>query len=179
MDREKKQASNAHLDSVRKAWLLVIPAIIAIIGSAAFTGIWLASHSRASSSLIEIQSRITSPDKLLLANIRHNARNIYLQLLQAQINPKSDPNRIEQLSKRLDELEFQEGEIMHRYDSSYVSIRPSAMEVLFEILAEMPYPIIFTISLVVGILFFVTVRYAALLIISKRYPPSSDYVREV
>lgn len=179
MDREKKRVSSAHLDSIRKAWLLVIPAIIAIISSATFTGIWLASHSRASSSLIAIQSRITSPDKLLLAKIRDNSRNIYLQLLQAQINPKSDPDRVERLSKKLDELEFEEGKIMHRYNSSYVSIRPSAMEVFFEIIAEMPYPIIFTISLVLGIFFFVAARYVALFIISKRYPPSSDYVREV
>jgi hypothetical protein len=177
MDKEKKRVSNVHLSAIRRTWLLVIPAIIAIIGLAAFTSILLTSSR--SNSMIEIQDKISSLDRGLLNDIRGNFRSTYLQLLQAQINPESDPDRIEQLAKRLDELALQEGEIIHEYDPSYVSTSPSAMEVSFGILAEMPYPIIFTISLAWGILLFIIVRYIALLIISKRYSSDSDYVREV
>jgi hypothetical protein len=175
MDKEKEQVGNTHLSSIRKAWLLVIPIIVAIIGSAAFISIWLSSQSN---SLAEIQDQITFPDRLLLNDIQRDFRSTYLQLLQARINSESDPSRVEQLTKRLDELALQEGEIMREYDPSYVSAWPSAAEVFFEILAEMPYPMIFTLSLALGILLFTVVRYAALLIINKRYS-SSDYVREV
>lgn len=178
MDREKKQISTAHLDNIRKAWSLVIPVIIAIIGAAVFTSMWLMAQSRLNASVEKIQSQMTSADKRLLTEIRRNSRHTYLQLLQSQINPESDPDEVTQLGKELDKLQLQEREIIHRYDPSYVSVQPSVMEAIFETLALMPDPVMYTISLGVGILLFVIARYTALFVISKRYLPS-DYVREV
>ncbi|BAW80435.1 hypothetical conserved protein [Candidatus Nitrosoglobus terrae] len=179
MDIDKKQITDAHLDNIRRAWLLVIPAIIAIISSAVFTGIWLTAHSRADASWAKIADRINASDRFLLANIQRDSRSIYLQLLRSQISPQSDASGVESLIKELDELELRERDIMRRYDPSYVSIRPSAKEVVFQIMTEMPYPILFTISLGLGIFLFVIARYIALIIMNRRYPPFSNYTREV
>lgn len=174
MDREKKRVSEAQMGSIMKAWLLVIPAIVAIAGSVMFTGIWLASQSDSS---VAIHSQISNIDRSLLNDIRGNFRGTYLEFLRAKVDPGTDAESLEQLSKRLDELVLQEREVIARYDPSYVVTRPSALEVLFDILAKMPYPIVFTISLVLGISLFVLTRYTALFIINRRY--SSDYVKEV
>lgn len=178
MDREKKKISTAHLDNIKKTWSLVIPVIIAIIGAAVFTSMWLMAQSRLNASVEKIQSQMTSADKRLLTEIRRNSRHTYLQLLQSQINPESDPDKVTQLGKELDKLQLQEREIIYQYDPSYVSVQPSVMEAIFETLALMPNPVMYTLSLGVGILLFAIARHTALFVISKRYLPS-DYVREV
>ncbi|QBQ55375.1 hypothetical protein [Nitrosococcus wardiae] len=176
MDRKKKRVSDSQLSTIMKTWLLVIPAVIAIMGIVTFTGVWLSSQSKTSGS---IYGQITSIDRSLLNDIRGNFRNTYLQFLQAKVDPGADAERVEQLNKRLDELALQEGEIIRKYDPTYVTSRSSTLETLLEILADVPYPIVFTISLVVGIFIFVVIRYTALFIISRRYTSSSDYVKEV
>ncbi|KFI22462.1 hypothetical protein [Nitrosococcus oceani] len=174
MDRKKKSISSADLSKLMRMWLLIIPMIVAIIGSATLTSMWLASRSDSSTT---IHSRITDIDKDLLNNIGRDFRNTYLQFLRVKINPGSDPERVEQLDERLTELMFQEREIIQKYDPFYATERPSTMEILFEIIAEVPYPIVFTIAVVVGIFLFLITRYLALFIIMRRYTPS--YVKEV
>lgn len=174
MDRKKKQVSGAHLSKIMKAWLLIIPIIVAIIGSATLTSMWLASRSNYSAT---IYSRTTTIDSALLNDIGRDFRSTYLQFLKAKIHPEFDPERVEQLDERLNELALQERRIIQKYDPFYVSTRPSTVEILFEIIAELPYPIVFTIALMVGIFLFVITRYLARFIIMRRYSPS--YVKEV
>jgi hypothetical protein len=174
MDRDKQRLSKEQFNSMTKTWLLVVPLIVGIMGSAIITSLWLVSRSQASP---ETSYQVSSVDKSLLDNIRSSFRSTYLQFLQARIDPESELEEAESLEQRLRELVLEERRIISKYDSDLSSDWPSATELFMEILLEMPYPIMFTISLVLAILLFVVARYTAFFIINKRYSP--DYIREV
>jgi len=174
MDRGKKRVSESQFNNMTKTWLLVVPLIVAIMGSVIITAVWLVSRSQASSGQ---HYQVSSVDKALLNNIRSNFRRTYLQFLQAKVDPELELEDAEALEERLQELVKEERKIISKYDPDVSAERPSTVEIFKELILEIPYPIMFTLSLILGILLFVVTRYIAFFIINKRYSP--DYVREV
>lgn len=177
MDKKKRQFRDApHLNSIMRAWLLVIPIIVGVIGSGTTIALWLAVRGEST-----VSHQVSSLDKDLLNSIRINFRRTYLQYLRARINPGTSPEQIEKLDQRLNELAQEEGKIISKYDPGYVSTQSSALRTLSEILVQLPGPIVYTLCLVVGASLFAMTRSIASFIISRRYSldPGSDYIREI
>ncbi|CAH9018480.1 hypothetical protein [Candidatus Nitrosacidococcus sp. I8] len=169
----KKEISSAHLDGIRKAWLVIIPSIIAIIGTTIFTGSWLALiHTKEKSPVNTVKERMRSPDQVLYEEIQKDTRKVYLQLLEAKIG--SDTDEVNKLNSVLDDLDTQRDELITKYLPSYAAKKYSKKEEMLETMVGMPYPVIFTMGLSVAILLFIIVHYSSLLIINKKYPPPSE-----
>ncbi len=179
MDKGKKPIRDAHLTSIMKTWLLVIPIIVGIIGSGTAIALWLAVRGEPVAD--QVNYHINSVDRAVLDNIRGNFRHIYLQYLQARINPDTRAEQVEQLEKRLNNLAQEEEKIILKYDPDYASSWPSALKTLSEILAQLPGPIAYTLCLVAGLLFFIITRSIAFFFLKRRYSldPGSDYTQEV
>ncbi|CAB1275973.1 hypothetical protein [Candidatus Nitrosacidococcus tergens] len=176
----KKEISSAHLDGIRKAWLVIIPSIIAIIGTAIFTGSWLALiHTREKSPVNTVKERMHLADRVLYEEIQKDTRKVYLQLLEAKIG--SDTDQVDKLSGVLDNLDAQRDELIAKYLPSYAAKKSSKKEEILETMVGMPYPVIFTMGLSIAILLFILVHYSSLIIINRKYPPPSEdeHVEEI
>lgn len=178
MDKEKKQIRDTHLNNLMKRWLLVIPIIVGIIGAGTTIALWLAV--RAEFAPVETSLHVNSVDKVLLASIRSDFRRTYLQYLQARINPSDESERVERLEQKLSNIAQEEEKIILKYNPEYASILPSSLKILLGTLAMLPGPIMYTLCLVNGLLFFMITRAIAFSIIKRRYSldDDSDYVRE-